>query len=91
MGGIDHLHPGQLGHHTLVFKDGLQGTLASLRLVGGVGGVELPPHLQLGHHAGRKMVVRPRPQKPGVVVGVGIFIGQPSQLGQNFHLGEGPG
>ena len=43
----DDVHPGQLGEERLVLVDRLQGSLADLRLVRRVGGVELAPQEQL--------------------------------------------
>ncbi len=86
VGGVGHLHARQGTDHALVLKDGLQGALAHLGLVGRVGGVELGAARYMLHHAGHEMVVGPCAQEASVVVEVGVLLAHGLQFGQNLHL-----
>ncbi len=57
--GVGDLHAGETRHHGLVFVEQLQGTLAGLGLVRGIGGVELAPGGDLPHRSGNVMLIRP--------------------------------
>ena len=86
VGSVGHLHTRQGTDHALVLKDGLQGALAHLGLVGRVGGVELGAARYMLHHAGHEMIVGPCPQEASVVVEVGVLLAQGLQFRQNLHL-----
>ncbi len=58
-GGVGRIEAGEVADQGLVFEDGLQHALAHLCLVGGIGGVELAAHGQLGHHRGDIVVISP--------------------------------
>ena len=59
MRGRNHVHARQLGHHRLVFVDGLERALTDLGLVGRVGGVELAAQENLVDDRGNEVAVNP--------------------------------
>ena len=69
-GGVDHVHAEQPGGEGLVLEDTLQGALADLRLVGGVGGEELGAGGQGAHRLRDVVAVGARAdQHPGARAG----------------------
>ena len=69
-GGVDHVHAEQPGGEGLVLEDALQGALADLRLVGGVGGEELGAGGQGAHRLRDVVAVGARAhQHPGARAG----------------------
>jgi hypothetical protein len=89
MEALDTSRPGELGHHGLVLKGGLQDPLAHLGLVGGVGGQELAPAPQGLDHGGNVVEAGPAPQKG--LSGGKVFPGQAGKLLQNRPLRHGVG
>ncbi len=77
-GGVGHLGSRQPRDHGLVFIDRLQNSLADLRLVGRVGGVELRTRQNVAHDGGDVMVVG-----PGARQGCP---GEPVACGQSAHV-----
>ncbi len=88
VGSVADLHARQLADHGLVLKDGLQGPLADLGLVGGVGGEELAAADHVADHAGHKAVVGARAHETGRVVQIGVGLGHGAQLGHQLDLGQ---
>ena len=91
VGGVGHIHAREGADHALILEDGLQRALADLRLVGGVGGVELRATDDVADHAGREVVVSPRAQETGIVVEIGVLLAHGPQFAQDLQLGQGRG
>ncbi len=87
-GGIGHVHPGQLTDQGLVFENGLQGSLADFRLVGGIGRVEFAAGNQMIDHRWDKMIIGPGPQEAGVSARRRILLRNPPQLPHKFGFGQ---
>jgi len=88
VGGVGDLHAGQLADHRLVLEDGLQGPLADLRLVGGVGGIELAPPQNRVYHGGHEVAVGTCAEEAWTVGGGEIDPGQPLQFPAGLHFGQ---
>lgn len=84
--GVGHIHAGEIADHGLKFKDGLENTLADLRLVGGVGGDELLPGGHALDHRGNKVAIGARAsQQSGVDP---VLLSQGGQFLPHFQLAE---
>ena len=84
-GRVGDIHPHQRRHHRLVLVQQLQGPLAGLGLVGGVGAVELPARGDLPHRRGDVVVVGAGAEEADrLAILPGPFRHQRGQ----FHLGQ---
>ena len=90
-GRVRHLHPGQLADHGLVLEDGLQYSLAQLRLVGRVGGQELRPRDDCLDDRRHVVVVNPGPEEGELAPDIDVALGQLYQLALELELGGGRG
>src|SRR4030042_249832 len=89
--GIGYVHAGKLADEGLKLKDGLERSLADLRLVGGVGGVELRPPENMVHHGRDIMVVGSRTQKRDYSLARGSSFTERTEMMDKLHLRQGPG
>jgi|GEM_PF-7037785 len=86
MRSVRNLHAGQGTDQALIFKDGLQRSLADLRLVGGVGRVVLTPANNLIDCCRYEVVVRTGAKKDTVLAVMGIGFTQPIEFGHQLRL-----
>ena len=89
MRGIADFHAGQGSDQALVVEDSLQGALGNLRLVGGVGGVELTAPQDRIDCSRDVVVISAGAQEADQLSCVSVGISQLLHLGQGFHLGQG--
>jgi hypothetical protein len=89
VGGVGDIHAAQGTDQALVLEDRLQRPLADLRLVGGVGGIELRPAQDLVHGARHEVVVCSGTEEYAVSLDVGILVRQPAQRTPELDLREG--
>ncbi len=71
-GRIRNVHPGQLADHGLVLEDRLQDSLAHLRLVGRIGGEQLPALQHRVHDRGNVVVVDSGAEEGDLLRGVDV-------------------
>ena len=86
---VGDLHAGQKAHHGLEVVGGLEGALADLRLVGGVGGEQLASGDDGAHDAGDEVPVGAAAEEAGVVARDQVLLGDGGELLLKLHLGEG--
>ncbi len=90
--GVGHVHGHQLADHGLELEHRLQGALADLRLVGGVGGVELRAADDVADDAGDEVAVGAGAQEAcHAVAGDLVAGGQFGHLPHQLLLREGRG
>ena len=71
--GVGDIQTGQFADHGLILKYGLQYALADLRLIRGIGGIELRAQQELFKCSRNVVVISPCSQETGVVLGIDIF------------------
>ena len=88
-GGVGDVHAGQRRHHRLEFVEQLQGPLTGLRLVGGVGAVELAAGGDLPHRRGDVVLVGPgADEAQGLAIGAGARLHQPGDVHLRQRRGD---
>ncbi len=84
--GIGDIQTGQFADHGLILKYGLQYALADLRLIRGIGGIELRAQQELFKRSRNVVVISPCSQETRVVLGIDIFCRQFFQMVAQFHF-----
>ena len=86
--GVGHLHAEQAPGERLVLEDRLQGALAHLRLVGGVGGHELGARGEEADGRGDEVLVAPGAQEDRIAAAARHAAGQFVDVGVQLPLGH---
>ena len=86
--GVGDVHAGELGDQGLVFEDGLEGALAGLGLVGGVGGVEFAAGGEVIDDGGDEVVVSACAEEAGWSLGPLVRGGEGMERWVRRDLGE---
>src|SRR5439155_7650499 len=87
-GCIRHVHTGELADRRLVLEDRLQNTLAHLRLVGRIGGQELPARKERVDDCRDIVVVDARTEKREFLPGVDVLRRELAEVRSELLLGQ---